>query len=96
VLDERELVALVAQPGGAEVGIWQRGRARAGRAELVAEPLARRELISGFLRHNPYDAHHYGVETDSRGRPLDDGLDALADASETKVLSITAASTESV
>jgi len=45
--------------------------------------------VSGFLRHNAHDAHHYGVEVDQSGHPLEASLNALADAPDTKVLSIT-------
>jgi hypothetical protein len=73
---------------GTDVVIWLRGRERAGQVELVGDPGLRRELVSGFLRHNAHDAHHYGVETDGRGQPLAAGLDTLADSPDTKVLSI--------
>jgi hypothetical protein len=73
---------------GAEVVLWLRGRARAGRAELVADPGSRRELVSGFLRHNAHDAPVYGVGTDAGGRPLEADLEALAGSAATKVLSI--------
>ncbi len=79
---------------GADVALWLRGRRRSGRAELIADPGARRELVAGFLRQNAHDAHHYGVETDATGQPLPDGLDALAGASDTKVIAIRIAEQE--
>ena len=66
---------------GAELVIWLSGRERAAHAELVSDGAPRRELVSGFLRHNPHDAHHYGVETDG-------DIVALADSGDTKVISI--------
>ena len=74
---------------GAEVVVWLRGHERSGHAELIGDPGSRRQLVSGFLRHNAHDAHHYGVDTDQRDRPLQASLDALADTPDTKVLSIT-------
>jgi hypothetical protein len=74
---------------GAQVGVMLRGAARAGRCALVADPALRRELVSGFLRHNAHDAHHYGVDTDPQGRPAAEGLTSLADSAMTKVMRIT-------
>jgi hypothetical protein len=73
---------------GAAVALWVRGQRKSGRAELVDAPELRRELVAGFLRHNPHDAHHYGVETDAGGQPRSDGLDALAESRDTKVIAI--------
>lgn len=76
---------------GADAVLWLRGRRRAGRAELVTDPGMRRELVWGFLGKNAHDAHHYGVEADADGRPLQAGLDALADSPDTKVISLSTA-----
>jgi F420H(2)-dependent quinone reductase len=72
----------------APVAVVLRGATRAGRCELVAETGRRRELVSGFLRHNAQDAHHYGVDTDPQGQPTSGGLTALADSPVTKVMRI--------
>jgi hypothetical protein len=64
------------------------GRNRPARASLVAEPEIRLELVSGFLRHNARDAHHYGVGRDDTGRPLDADLETLAEDPATKVIDI--------
>lgn len=73
---------------GTEVVLWLRGHEQTGHAELVGDPDLRRELVSGFLRHNAHDAGHYGVEVDRSGHPLQASLDALADSPETKVVTI--------
>jgi hypothetical protein len=72
----------------APVALVLRGLTRSGRCELVTDPALRRELVSGFLRHNLQDAHHYGVDTDPDGQPTPVGLDALADSPLTKVMRI--------
>jgi hypothetical protein len=73
---------------GADVTVWLHGEERAGHAELLGEHDLRRELVSGFLRHNVHDANHYGVELDEGGAPLEAGLNGLADSSDTKVVGI--------
>lgn len=73
---------------GADVALWVRGQRKSGRAELVDAPELRRELVAGFLRYNAHDAHHYGVESDAEGQPRSDGLDALAESRDTKVIAI--------
>jgi hypothetical protein len=75
---------------GADVSLWLRGRKLQGYAKLVTEPNRRRELVAGFLQHNTQDAQHYGVATDAAGRPLEAGLDALADSPDTHVIDIAA------
>ncbi len=72
----------------ADVVVRLRGRERSGRSDLVADPLRRLELVTGFLVKNPHDAHHYGVETDTTGAPLPDALAELAAAADTKVIEI--------
>jgi hypothetical protein len=76
---------------GAPVTVALRGAMRRGRSELIADPGLRRELVSGFLRHNTQDAHHYGVDTDPGGQPAAAGLTSLADSRTIKVISITLA-----
>jgi hypothetical protein len=61
---------------------------RTGHSTLVADPVLRRRLVSGFLHHNADDAHHYGVELDSHGELMTDDLEQLADSPHTKVISI--------
>jgi len=46
------------------------------------------ELVSGLLRHNVHDAHHYGVVLDDTGKPTEASLAALAGSPETKVITI--------
>lgn len=73
---------------GCPVVLWHRGQRRDGCAELVVDGRLRQELVSGFLRHNARDAHHYGVELDERGQPREGALAALAESSDTKVISV--------
>jgi hypothetical protein len=74
---------------GAELAVWLRGRRRAGRSELVHDPIRRRELVSSFLRHNTQDLKHYGVARGPSGEPDVASCAALADAAATKVIDIT-------
>jgi hypothetical protein len=73
---------------GAAVVLWRRGTRHNGHAELVADQRLRVELVSGFLRHNVHDAHHYGVVIDDTGRPAEAALATLAESPETKVITI--------
>lgn len=73
---------------GASVVVWLRGTRRNGRAELVDDQRLKLELVSGFLRHNVDDAHHYGVVLDDTGRPTEASLAALAGSLDTKVITI--------
>jgi len=72
----------------ADVVLRLRGHARSGRAALVRDPDLRLALVSGFLQHNAHDAHHYDVECDGGGRPLESAVRALAEAPATKVMDI--------
>lgn len=72
----------------AEVVLRLYGQNRPGHASLVGEPEIRLELVSGFLRQNAHDAHHYGVGRDDTGRPLDVDLETLAEDPSTKVVDI--------
>lgn len=73
---------------GAAVVVWLRGAQRNGHAELVVEHGLKVELVSGFLRHNVHDAHHYGVVLDDTGKPTEASLAALAESPETKVITV--------
>jgi hypothetical protein len=73
---------------GVPVVLWLRGTRRHGHARLVTDAPLRAELVSGFLRHNVQDAHHYDVELDDRGRPEDAALATLAASSATKVINV--------
>ncbi len=72
----------------ADVVLYLYGQKRFGHATLVDDPEVRLELISGFLRQNPQDASHYGVERDRSGRPLDSALQAFAESPTAKVIDI--------
>jgi hypothetical protein len=73
---------------GAQVVVWIRGARRRGRADLVADQQLKVELVSGFLRHNVHDAHHYGVVIDDTGKPAEASLAALAELPDTKVITV--------
>ncbi len=74
--------------GGVDVAVRLRGDERSGRASLVSDPPRRLELVKGFFASNSHDAHHYGVETDGAGAPLDAGLAELARSPDAKVIAI--------
>jgi hypothetical protein len=80
---------------GAEVAVWLRGAKRLGKAELIDDRETRRSVVTSFLNYNAHDAQYYEVPTDARGAPDPDATLKLADAAETKVISIALAPTSS-
>jgi hypothetical protein len=95
--DTREIVCLTSAGWArwwrnlddAEATIWIGGRPLRGHSVLVGDPAGRLRLVTGFLRRNAVDLHHYGLIAADGGEASAEELLGLAESPDTKVIAIT-------